>query len=81
MLKHKKMPKGAVELTKAEVKKLFIDYLQTLILAHSEDQDVAERLNLANAVAFSDFTADFVVQLLEYIHPVTVMERGFKNDK
>ena len=80
MLKHE-LPKGAVELTKGEVKKLFIDYLQTLILAHMEDPDKTESLKLANAVAFSDFTADFVVQLLKYIHPVTVMERGFKNDK
>ena len=85
MIKHE-WPKGVKgKLTKETVKTLFIDYIQSQI-RHAGREALINTLDelevlgcLAHAVAISDYTADFVVQLLDYIHPVTAMERGFKN--
>ncbi len=81
MIKHQ-WPQGIKgELNKENVKALFIDYLQTQISAHVDDLELTNLekvVDLAKAVALSDFTADFVVQLLDHIHPVSIMERGLK---
>lgn len=81
MLKHK-WPEGIKgKLTHGTVKALFIDYLQQQVLdAKEENPELVGGLNITNAVVFSDLTADFIVQLLDLIHPVSIMERGFKND-
>lgn len=75
MIKHE-WPAGIKgKLTHKLVKSLFLDYLQKQALSAGEGQ-----LDITKAVCFSDLTADFLIQLLDLIHPVTIMERGFKND-
>jgi len=73
MIKHPQ-----VKLTRKEIKRLFIEFLQVQInyTGYSVDNK-----DLADALNFSDLTVEFVVQLLDKAHPVSVMERGFKNGK
>lgn len=74
MIEHSK-----VKVNKENIKSLFVDYLQ-----HQLAQCDCCYDKMAGAILYADLIVDFTSQLLDKVHPMTVLERsvgkGFKDE-
>lgn len=73
MIKH-----DLVKLEVDTIKRYYVGYvLHQLEESNCDHEDC--RKKLLEALTYVNLVSDFCNQLLEKVHPVTVMEKGFKN--